>query len=171
MARIPRDAMPVHSDIGVGSAVVEAVWMWRGRTRSKWEQLGFDSSIFHLLVRMKGGRTRIRLLGALDSPKDRHQLARELSMDWKGIARHMEVLSHFGLVSQDNALRRIKMYQLTQTGRLILQLFGENDPETRNPWSYHRNLLDFDCSDKTINREQSKNHHGGPGSNERCSHS
>ena len=74
---------------------------------------------------MKGGRTRIRLLSALNSPKDRYQLAQELGMDWKGIAQHMEALSRFGLVSEDKALGRIKMYQLTRSGGLILQLFED----------------------------------------------
>lgn len=67
----------------------------------------------------------MRLLGALDSPKDRHQLAQELRMDWKCIAQHMETLSRFRLVSEERTLGRIKMYQLTQSGRLVLQLFED----------------------------------------------
>src|ERR1039457_2004032 len=32
----------------------DAVCVWRGKVKSRWESLGFDSGIFELFIRMKG---------------------------------------------------------------------------------------------------------------------
>src|ERR1700722_4926076 len=33
--------------------LVGGVWIWRGRTKSRWEGLGFDSGIFNIFMKMK----------------------------------------------------------------------------------------------------------------------
>ena len=65
-------------------ALVGGVWIWRGRMKSRWESLGFDSGIFDLFIKMKGAKTRMNLLDSLSMPKDRLQLARELGVRLEG---------------------------------------------------------------------------------------
>jgi len=104
---------------------VGGMWIWRGRMKSKWTDLGFDSDVFGLFVRMKGAKTRIRLLDALSEPKDRLQLAQELGLDWKAVDRHIEVLDKYGFVHETVAYGKVRMYALTSSGKLLLQLLDE----------------------------------------------
>ncbi len=116
---------------------VGGMWIWRGRMRSKWTELGFDSDVFTLFVRMKGAKTRIRLLDALTVPKDRLQLADELGLDWKSVDRHVAVMKKYGFVDDSVAYGRVKLYQLTPTGvsllRLLEELSGEEGNENPSP--------------------------------------
>jgi hypothetical protein len=104
---------------------VGGMWIWRGRMKSRWTDLGFDSDVFGLFVRMKGAKTRIRLLDALSVPKDRLQLAQELGLDWKAVDRHIEILDKYGFVHETVAYGKVRMYGLTSTGKLLLQLLDE----------------------------------------------
>lgn len=106
-------------------ALVGGVWIWRGRMRSRWESLGFDSGIFDLFMKMKGAKTRLNLLGALTGPKDRLQLAQELGLDWKAVDYHILLLNRYGLVHEDHAFGNVKMYTLTKQGEVLLQLLKE----------------------------------------------
>lgn len=105
--------------------------------RSKWTELGFDSDVFTLFVKMKGAKTRIRLLDALTVPKDRRQLADELGLDWKSVDRHVAVMKKYGFVNDSVAYGRVKLYQLTPTGvsllRLLEDLSGEEENESPSP--------------------------------------
>ena len=109
--------------------LVGGMWIWRGRLRSRWEGLGFDSDVFRLFMKTRGGKTRLRLLNALSKPKDRHQLARELDMDWRAVDQHIVVLSRHGLVSDEVAYGKVRMYQLTPSGKLMLRLLEDIDAE------------------------------------------
>jgi len=100
-------------------------WIWRGRVKSRWESLGFDSETFDLFMRMKGARTRSNLMYALSSPRDRLQLAQELGVDWKVVNYHIGLLSRCALVYEDSALGRTRMYRLTTLGESLLRLLGE----------------------------------------------
>jgi len=104
---------------------VGGMWIWRGRMKSKWTDLGFDSDVFGLFVRMKGAKTRIRLLDALSVPKDRFQLAQELGLDWKAVDRHVTILRKYGFVEDRVAYGKVRMYELTTTGRSLLHLLEE----------------------------------------------
>ncbi|MDA4132520.1 MAG: hypothetical protein OK454_05260 [Thaumarchaeota archaeon] len=107
------------------------MWIWRGRMRSKWTDLGFDSDVFTLFVRMKGAKTRIRLLDALSVPKDRLQLAEELGLDWKSVDRHVAVMKKYGFLDDKVAYGRVRMYQLTPVGMSLLKLLQELSREDR----------------------------------------
>jgi DNA-binding transcriptional ArsR family regulator len=102
-------------------------WIWRGTVRSRWESMGFDSQMFQLFMRMRGARTRSNLLNALSSPKDRLQLAQELGLDWSAVDYHVVLLNKHGLVKEDFAFGRVRMYRLTNLGESLLQLLGEFD--------------------------------------------
>ena len=93
--------------------------------RSRWESFGFDSEMFDLFVRMKGARTRLNLLYALSRPKDRLQLAQELGLDWNAVDYHVVLLNKCGLVHEDTASGRVRMYRLTSLGESLLRLLAE----------------------------------------------
>ena len=99
--------------------------VWRGKVRSRWESLGFDSAVFELFTRMKGAKTRLSLLDALSVPKDRMRLARELGVDWRAIDYHIYRLSKCGLVQEDRAFGNVKLYGLTTSGETLLRLLRE----------------------------------------------
>lgn len=108
------------------------MWIWRGRMRSKWTQLGFDSDVFSLFVKMKGAKTRIRLLESLSVPKDRLQLAEELGLDWKSVDRHVAVMKKYGFVEDKVAYGRVRMYQLTPMGVSLMKLLEELSREDKH---------------------------------------
>lgn len=110
---------------------VGGMWIWRGRMRSRWTNLGFDSDVFTLFVRMKGAKTRIRLLDALTVPKDRLQLADELGLDWKSVDRHIAVMKKYGFVTDKVAYGRVKLYELTPMGNSLLKLLQELSKEEK----------------------------------------
>jgi DNA-binding transcriptional ArsR family regulator len=112
--------------------LVGGVWIWRGRVKSRWEGLGFDSGTFDLFIKMKGAKTRLNLLNALSLPKDRLQLAQELGLDWKAVDYHIVLLNKYGLVHEDHAFGKVKMYRLTTLGETLLQLLKEFNREIDN---------------------------------------
>jgi hypothetical protein len=105
------------------------VWIWRGRVKSRWESLGFDSGIFDLFMRMRGARTRSNLLYALSNPRDRLQLAQQIGVDWKVVDYNIDLLSKYALVHGDPAFgrTRTRIYHLTTLGESLLRLLGEFD--------------------------------------------
>ena len=108
---------------------VGGLWIWRGRMKSRWEALGFDSEVFELFVRMRGGKTRVKLLNSLLIPKDRFQLAQELGLDWKAVDRQVVMLNKYGFVREQTAYGRVRIYELTAVGKLLLQLLQNLDKE------------------------------------------
>ena len=102
-----------------------AMWIWRGKTRAKWNSSGFTQDSFDLLVKMKGGPTRLKLLDALNTPKDRSQLAQELGMDWKAVDRHVQLLTKYNFIHEDASFGAIKLYALTVEGEKLLLLMKD----------------------------------------------
>ncbi len=112
------------------------MWIWRGKTRTKWNSSGFTQDSFDLLVKMKGGPTRLKLLNALGTPKDRSQLAQELRMDWKAIDRHIQLLTKYNFIREDAAFGAIKLYTLTIEGEKLLRLIKDlSDVDTQPGFS------------------------------------
>ncbi|MDG7034934.1 MAG: helix-turn-helix transcriptional regulator [Nitrososphaerota archaeon] len=101
--------------------------IWRGRNRSRWATLGFDQNVFELFKRMKGATTRMRLLQNLQTPKDRHQLAKELGLEWRTVDWEIAVLRKYGLVQDQGSYGKIVMYQLTDHGMELLKLLRETE--------------------------------------------
>ena len=109
----------------LGWAMVIGVWAWKGKTRSRWSSLGFEYGTFRMLARMRGGKTRMRMLRSLETPKDRLQLANELDLDWKTIDGHVRVLLRNGMIQERTARGHVKVYELTSTGIQALGLMEE----------------------------------------------
>jgi len=99
--------------------------LWYQRTTSIWRKRGFDSDVFRLLTKAKGGPTRVSLLRSLTEPKNRLELAGELGFDWNVIDRHIKILLDYGIVGESAAYGNVKLYQLTKTGETLLRLVEE----------------------------------------------
>ena len=105
--------------------ILGGMWVWRGRIRARYSELGFGSDVFELFMKMKGGATRIKVLNVLSTPKDRLQLAQELGVDWKTIDRHVQILGKYGFVREQAAYGTVRMYEVTPMGRMLLNLFED----------------------------------------------
>ncbi len=78
-------------------------------------------------MKMRGGATRIRLLNALEVPKDRLQAAQQLGLDWKAVDRHMQVLNKYGFVREQGTYGTARVYEVTPLGKMLLKLYDELD--------------------------------------------
>jgi len=116
--------------------VLAGMWMWRGRVRARYSEMGFGSDVFELFMKMKGGATRIKVLNTLSTPKDRLQLAQELGIDWKAVDRHVQILNKYGFISEQAAYGTVRLYQVTPIGKMLLNLFDDlerTDGQTAHP--------------------------------------
>ncbi len=95
------------------------------RLRSVFARRGFGSEVYDLMVRMRGGGSRLALLRVMETPRHRLELARETGIDWKEVDREVGVMERFGLVKVCAESGTVKMYQTTEQGRLLLELFEE----------------------------------------------
>jgi hypothetical protein len=105
--------------------LIGGMWVWRGRVRARYSEMGFGSDVFELFMKMKGGATRIKVLNMLTTPKDRLQLAQEMGVDWKTVDRHVEILNKYGFVSEHAAYGTVRLYEVTPLGRMLLNLFDD----------------------------------------------
>lgn len=74
------------------------------------------------MTKMKGSSNRVMLLRSLGQPKDRLQLARNLSLDWKTVDHHVRVLLENNLIQESIAYGNVRIYQLTTAGRSVLKV-------------------------------------------------
>jgi DNA-binding transcriptional ArsR family regulator len=108
-----------------GWGLVFITSLWYQRTISVWKKMGFSSDVFRLLMRTRGGPTRIRVLRSLIEPKNRLELARELGYDWNVIDRHIKILLEYGIIGESLAYGNVRLYKLTKTGKTLLRLIEE----------------------------------------------
>jgi hypothetical protein len=109
----------------VSWVLLGGAWIWRGRVRSRYTEMGFGSDVFELFMKMKGGATRIKVLNTLSTPKDRLQLAEELGVDWKTVDRHVQILNKYGFVREQAAYGTVRLYEVTPIGKMLLNLFED----------------------------------------------
>ena|SRR5438105_1284358 len=124
---------------------------WRGATKSLWVEAGLCCQVFELIIQMKGGKTRIQLLRAIEAnPSNKLQLAENIGIDWKAIDRHVNRLLEFSLVKSYVTVGTSTVYCVTDKGRKVLSLID----------SYHKNAVpdekthlsghpSTDCKDNT----------------------
>lgn len=65
------------------------------------------------------------LLKSLSVPKDRSQLAKDLSLDWSTIDYQIEVLLKHKLVSEKSTHGQVKVYELSELGVTLLKALEE----------------------------------------------
>ena len=109
----------------VSWVLLGGAWVWRGRVRARYSEMGFGSDVFELFMKMKGGATRIKVLNTLSTPKDRLQLAQELGVDWKTVDRHVQILNKYGFVTEQAAYGTVRLYEVTPLGKMLLNLFDD----------------------------------------------
>lgn len=132
----------------VGGGVIMLALMWRGKVSRIWHAHGFDHEHFVLMVKMRGSRTRLQILYALDAPKTRQVLAEELVLEWKAIHRHIKVLLRYGLIQEVCTVGRVTYYERSENGNkflnLLQQVFSSDDEgEGNERWSENRNEILF----------------------------
>ena len=116
--------IPISIASWLGFGVVLA--FWRGSYgRSAWRKAGLDKNVYDLMVKMRGGNSRLRLLRNLESPRQRNELSQLTGMDWKEVDRQVYLLQSYGLVSVYAESGSVKMFKLTEQGHLFLKLMGE----------------------------------------------
>ena len=77
------------------------------------------------MVKMRGSTSRLALLRGLETPRHRNELSEITGIDWKEVDRQLGVFEKYGLAKVYVSSGTIKMYQLTEHGRLLLQLMDE----------------------------------------------
>jgi predicted transcriptional regulator len=102
--------------------VFGAALIWRGRVRSVWGQSRFSYETFRLVVKMRGAQTRLKLMHALNPPKNKLQLATALGIDWKAVDKHVQVLQKNGLIQTAATNGTATYYEVTEKGRSLLQV-------------------------------------------------
>ena len=119
-----RTFIPISVVSWLGFGVVLA--FWRGNYgRSAWRKAGLDKNVYDLMVKMRGGNSRLQLLRNLESPRQRNELSQLTGMDWKEVDRQVNLLESYGLVSVYVESGAVKVFKLTQQGHLFLRLMGE----------------------------------------------
>ena len=117
-------SIPIAITSWVGFGVVFA--FWRGNYgRSIWRKAGLDKNVYDLIVKMRGGNSRLELLRNLESLKQRNELTLLTGIDWKEVDRNIGLLLSYGLVSVHVESGAVKIYKLTQQGQLLLKLVDE----------------------------------------------
>jgi hypothetical protein len=107
--------------------------IWRGKLKSTWRGLGFEQDVFRLFTSARGSRTRILLLEAMFMPKDRLQLANELSKDWNVVDRHVRLLVQHGLIGEERAYGKVRFYRTTESGKSLLGLLERSGESHSTP--------------------------------------
>lgn len=106
----------------------------RSSIRGIFAKRGFEPDVYDLMVGMRGSGSRVSLLQNLDSPRHRLELAERTGIDWKEVDRQISVLERYGLVKVYAQSGTVKLYQVTESGKLLLKLIAElNDGLQREP--------------------------------------
>jgi DNA-binding transcriptional ArsR family regulator len=97
----------------------------RSRVKSAFAKMGFGSDVFDLMMGMRGAGSRVSLLQNMESPKHRLELSELTGIDWKEVDRQLSVMERYGLVKVQAQSGTVKLYQVTEQGRLLLKLLEE----------------------------------------------
>jgi predicted transcriptional regulator len=77
------------------------------------------------MVTMRGGGSRITLLENMETPRNRLELSELTGIDWREVDREISILEKYGLVKIYAQTGTVKMYQVTEQGKLLMNLVGE----------------------------------------------
>ena len=111
--------------LSMSSWAIFCVTFFRRGISRKWRRLGFDKDVFELMVNMRGARSRLRLLNYLDEPRQRAELSKLSGLDWKEVDREIDLLQRFGLITVYAQSGSVKLYKLSEQGKLMLKLIME----------------------------------------------
>lgn len=94
----------------------------RSRVKSAFAKMGFGSDVFDLMMGMRGAGSRISLMQNMEPPKHRLELSELTGIDWKEVDRQLFVLEKYGFVKVYAQSGTVKLYQVTEQGKLLLNL-------------------------------------------------
>jgi DNA-binding transcriptional ArsR family regulator len=97
----------------------------RSQVKSVFAKMGFGGDVYDLMVGMRGAGSRVSLLQNMETPKHRLELSELTGIDWKEVDRQLSVLEKYGLVKIQAQSGTVKLYQVTEQGKLLLNLVGE----------------------------------------------
>ncbi len=97
----------------------------RSRVKSLFASRGFGPDVYDLMITMRGGGSRITLLENMETPKNRLELSELTGIDWREVDREVSILEKYGLVKIYAQTGTVKMYQVTEQGKLLMNLVGE----------------------------------------------
>lgn len=122
--------------LGLSPIVLLGALIWRGSISRIWLTNGFSYSHFELMVKMRGSKTRLDILFALDVPKTRQMIAQELNIDWKAVDRHVKVLLKNDLIKEVYSIARTSYYVRSDKGDKLLDLLNNEYPPNNNVKGY-----------------------------------
>lgn len=96
--------------------------------KSLFASKGFGGDVYDLMIRMRGRGSRLALLKSLEKPRHRQELAELTGIDWKEVDREISVLEKYGLVKMYAQSGSVKMYQVTEQGRLLMKMIADLQP-------------------------------------------
>lgn len=105
------------------------------QARSLFISKGFNTDIYKLMIKMRGGSSRLTLLQHLDSPKHRFELSEVTGIDWKEVDRQIGVLEKHMLIKMYAQSGAVKLYEMTEQGRLLLKVIDELNSSERTTMS------------------------------------
>lgn len=116
-----------------GWTVTGVFFLWRRETVRTWKNAGLTKDVHNLMTRMRGGRSRLVLLQEMSTPRHRAELSERTGFDWKEVDRQLGLLQSHGLVTVVAQSGSVKMYGLTEQGRILLKLMEglSNGGETK----------------------------------------
>ncbi|HSB46896.1 MAG TPA: winged helix-turn-helix domain-containing protein [Candidatus Bilamarchaeum sp.] len=83
-----------------------------------------DSALWYLVAGTRGGPTRLQMmLELLKRPYNANQLAERLSLDYKTVRRHLEVLLENGLITASKEMKYGELYHLSDYARSKVRIF------------------------------------------------
>jgi DNA-binding transcriptional ArsR family regulator len=116
--------------IAVGLVVFQGRASRHSQIKSLFARKGFGGDVYDLMIGMRGGGSRVSLLQNMESPKHRHELSELTGIDWKEVDRQLAVLEKYGLVKVYAQSGSVKLYQVTEQGKLLLGLIAELNDKT-----------------------------------------
>jgi DNA-binding transcriptional ArsR family regulator len=109
----------------VGLVVFQGRLSKGSRIKSLFARMGFGGDVYDLMVGMRGAGSRVSLLQSMETPRHRLELSEITGIDWKEVDRQLSVLEKYGLVKVYAQSGTVKLYQVTEQGKLLLNLVGE----------------------------------------------
>lgn len=95
-----------------------------------WKGAGFTKDVYDIMNRMRGSNSRLTLLRNMVEPRHRQELSELTGIDWKEVDRELSILATYGLVQTYVQSGSVKLYQVTEQGRVLLRLM--DDLQTRS---------------------------------------
>jgi DNA-binding transcriptional ArsR family regulator len=133
--RVPADPVFVYSiPLAAAGWVAVGAVLFQGRitggvrrsqVKSLFASRGFPPDVFDLMVTMRGGVSRITLLENMETPKNRLELSELTGIDWREVDREVSILEKYGLIKIYAQSGTVKMYQVTEQGKVLRSLVEE----------------------------------------------